>query len=182
MDTGIKNEERVAELLRQPDQQEALARLLIDLPMLVERLEQLEKSVAFVENVMKDKESVLPLVRQVEQRIESTGLSQAHLQSMIELARLLPEVTPLLKSGVTAALFAKAVVEDERSMNELLAHPPTLPVIEETKRRYEMKRLERRRFTPLRLFRLLRSPVLKQGLLYLESFFETLEFKTKKRG
>lgn len=182
METEFTRQNPVNDLLQQPEQQEALAQLLRDLPVLVARLEQLEKSVSFAEHVLQDKESVLPLVKEVERRVEQTGLTKAHLDSMIELSRLLPEVTPLLKQGVTSLLFVKSVVEDEQSMKDLLASPPRLPMLEETKRRYTHKQLEKKRISPLRILRLVRHPMWKQGFLYVESLLETFEMKKKKRG
>lgn len=43
MGTDMKPPNPVEALLQEPEQQEALAQLLRDLPLLVERLEQLEK-------------------------------------------------------------------------------------------------------------------------------------------
>lgn len=182
MGTDMKPPNPVEALLQEPEQQEALAQLLRDLPLLVERLEQLEKSVSFAEHVLQDKTTILPYVKEAEQKIRQTGLTKAHIDALLEIARLLPEVAPVAKQSVSGLLFAKAVLEDERTMHDLLNTRPRIPVLSDTNRLYEAKKNKKQKLSLRRIWRLLTHPIWKDMFLYVESLLETIMLNRKKRG
>lgn len=182
MGIEMKDPNPVETLLQEPEQQAALAQLLRDLPILVSRLEQLEKSVSFAEHVIQDKESIVPLTKEVERRIGQTGLTKVHVDALLDIARLLPEVAPLLKQGMTGLLFAKSVLEDERTMQELLMARPKIPLLEETRLHYEMKETRKKRISLRRIWRLIKHPMWKKSFIYIESFMDVVDLNQKRKG
>lgn len=184
---SLKNSriEMVLEQLEQQEQLESLHYLVQRLPELVAVIQSLENQMAFVASVAQDRESLQRIVNEAERKLEQLSITKEHIESLITIVQMLPTITRLLQKIEDVVMFIENVVTDSDSIaytwkgiNDLLPIEKGITILKETNERFQQGKQDSH-FSLLRMYRLLKNPLVQQGIKYIETLLEVANKKMR---
>lgn len=184
---SLKNSrlEMVLEQLEQQDQLESIHYLVQKLPELVTAIQSLENQIAFVTNVVQDRESLQRIANEAERKIEQLSITKEHIEAMVAIVQMLPTITRLLQKIEDIVLFIENVVTDDesiaytwKSINALLPIEKITTILKETNERFQHEKQDSH-LSLLRMYRLLKNPLVQQGFKYMETLLEVANQQKK---
>lgn len=164
--------------LQQPETQEAIVKLFVNLPTYQKNLETLGEWIDFGNAVFQDKESL----GKYDELIRSYNLDLKTIEALINLLEKLPRLNELVETLDNILQFGEAVMKDEASIEYATASLKsyTDPVMEKGRQGLELvKEIQQRAQAdsePIKLFTILKwlkEPSVQQGLKYVQAALAT---------
>lgn len=167
--------EHILESFEQPEQLESLHYLVEKLPEFTQTIRAMEDKVVFVESVLNDKQSLESMSNEVEQKVNSLHLGQEHLEAVLEIAQLLPQIVPMIKKTEELSTFVSDLLEDTSSVdylldgiNDVVPVQKGMDIIQETNERFKEDE-SKPNMSILQMYRLLKDPTVQKGFKYVET-------------
>lgn len=178
--------EHILESFERPEQLESLHYLVQKLPEFTQTIQAVEEKMAFVESVLNDKQSLESISNEVEQKVNSLHLGPEHLEAVLEVAQLLPQIVPMVKKVEEVSTFMTDLVSDTSSVeylldgiNDVVPIQKGIDIIQETNERF--KEDERKpNMSILQMYRLLKDPTVQKGFKYVETLLGVVGEKEMK--
>lgn len=173
-DTTSTHTATLKNVLSQPETEQALLRLLETLPLWSERLEKLDQTLSFAEEVLKDKDSMNYMIEGFQSDLPPVTLDKETVFALVKLIDKLPKLVSVLEKIEPALDFAMAVFEDKDSLSYLYEGAisyvqPALEKAEEAKAiAQEIKARRHADHTPVNIFgllKMLKDPLVQEVLI-----------------
>lgn len=173
----------IQEQLEQPETQEAIVKLLINLPTYQKNLEVLDDWVSFGKAVLEDRESL----QKYDDLIRSYNLDLETVEAVIHLLEKAPQLNELVDTLYNFLEFGQTVIQDDTSMEyiEESVKSYTDPVFEKGRQGLDfVKEVQQKAKTesePIKLFTILKwlkDPSVQDGLKHVQAALSILN-KTK---
>ncbi|MCY0902505.1 MAG: DUF1641 domain-containing protein [Firmicutes bacterium] len=120
-DTALdEKQDALTAALRQPDVQESLAAVLLQLPQMMEQYNAMTRTVEFAVQVLQDKESMRYLLAGFGDNLPQVTLGRETLEAAAELLGKLPKIVKYVAVAERLIDTAEAVLTDKESMQYLL--------------------------------------------------------------
>ena len=161
-------------VLSQPETERALLRLIEALPLWSERLEKLDQTLSFAEEVLKDKDSMNYMLEGLQADLPPVTLDKETVFALVKLMDKLPKLVSVLEKIEPAFDFAMAVTEDKDALSYLYEGAvsyvqPALHKAEEAKTIVEeIKKRAQADRTPVTIFgllKMLKDPLVQDVLI-----------------
>ncbi len=165
--------------LQQPETQEAIVKLLVNLPAYQKNLETLGEWIDFGKAVLQDKHAL----NKYDELIRSYNLDLETVEALISLLEKLPRLNELVKTLDNFLQFGEAILHDDASLNYAAASLKsyTDPITEKGRRGLDLvKDIQERAHAdsePIKLFTILKwlkEPSVQQALKYVQATLTTL--------
>ncbi|OXM87044.1 hypothetical protein [Paenibacillus rigui] len=167
-------------VLENPEHGEALLYLLQKLPELAAGVQFMEEKAAFVHNVLSDKHSLFSMASETEAKLKSFHLTGEHVDSLVALMQKLPALLEMLEKAEQWVQFAAQVATDKESVGYLAKGLEELPLVQagadilkETNEKFHSE-TDYGSISLVRLYKLLKNPVLIRGFRYVETLLEVI--------
>lgn len=173
----------ILQTLEKQEQIDSLHYLVQKLPEFTSTISAMEEKLAFVDAVIKDKQSLGMLGQQVEEKVGNLHLNQAHFDAMLEIAHLLPRLVPMMKKTEEVAMFVNDVLSDTSSVeyalkgfNDILPLEKGMKIINETNERFHADE-STANVSLVGMYRLLKDPTIQKGFKYMETLLDVVNKK-----
>lgn len=177
-------------VLSQPETERALLRLIEALPLWSERLEKLDQTLSFAEEVLKDKDSMNYMLEGLQADLPPVTLDKETVFALVKLIDKLPKLVSVLEKIEPALDFAMAVIEDKDALSYLYEGAlsyvqPALHKAEEAKATVEeIKKRAHADRTPVNIFgllKMLKDPLVQDVLITARSALAVLGERKNKQ-
>lgn len=177
------NNEALVEVLSDAKVQAALVTALEKLPAMMEQYNELEKTIEFVRNFVKDTDSVQYMLGALKADLPDVNMNRDTLNATLTLVDKLPKLVETINAIEPMAEFVQAVLNDRQSLENLvrgaedLVKPAKdtlqegLSIVAEAKRRAADDR------TPVGIFsllKLLKDPTVQYGIHFAQAMVAVL--------
>jgi len=174
--------------LRQPDVQENLAAVLLQLPQMMEQYKVMTRTVEFAVQVLQDKESMSYLLAGFGENMPQVTLGRETLEAAAELLGKLPKIVKYVAVAERLIDTAEAVLTDKASLSYLAdgVHDLAQPVRDRVESGRELwaeaqTRADRDQspVTVLSLLKLLKDPQVQRGVHMLKALLAVSQERTR---
>ncbi|WP_147535619.1 hypothetical protein [Bacillus marasmi] len=174
--------ERILGELEKEEQLNSLHYLVQKLPEFVKATQAVDEQLSFIQSVLADKQSLSTLAAECESRWDSLHITNEHFDSLVKITHLLPRIVPRLEKLEEAVQFVENVLHDKqsvdyflRSLNDNVALQRGLEIFNETNERFSQE--SDTNITILKMYRLLKDPMLQKGFRYIETLLGVIQTK-----
>lgn len=177
------NNEALVEVLSDAKVQAALVTALEKLPAMMEQYNELEKTIEFVRNFVKDTDSVQYMLGALKADLPDVNMNRDTLNATLTLVDKLPKLVETINAIEPMAEFVQAVLNDRQSLENLvrgaedLVKPAKdtlqegLSIVAEAKKRAADDRIPVGIFS---LLKLLKDPTVQYGIHFAQAMVAVL--------